>query len=62
MIKIVKACNAEAQRKEYGILLRSVAPTLLKKGDSRGMVRTVANRLKVPHGHRAAKGTKTVVP
>ena len=59
-LHVVKACNTEEQRREYGILLRAAAPPLLKKGDARGMVAKVAARLRVPRGRRWAKGNKTV--
>ena len=61
-LHVAKACGTEAQRREYHLLLRAVAPALLKMGDRRGMMRKVAKRLKVPYGMHARKGTKNLVP
>ena len=58
----LKDCMTEAQRFEYGLLLRAVAPPLLRRGDTRGMVNNVAARLEVPYGMRWQKTTKKPVP
>ena len=57
-----KACSTEAQRMEYNLQLRMMAPPRMKQGDTTGMIKKVAARLEVPFGYRPAKGTKKLVP
>lgn len=57
-----KACSTEAQRREYALLLRAVAPELVRQGNTRGMINKVATHLGVPYGIRWVKTTKKEMP
>ena len=38
-VHTLKACDTEEQRREYGILLRALAPPLVKRGNMHGMLK-----------------------
>jgi hypothetical protein len=54
-----KVCASEAQRREFHIMLASVAPPRAAMGDQEGMARRVSERLGVIRGNRsAARGSR----
>ena len=52
VLHVLQGCASEAQRKEYNLLLRALAPLLKGRGDKSGMVTRVAKRLQVKYGYR----------
>ena len=51
---VLKNCESETARIEYGILLAALAPERLAMRDPKGMIRKVAERLGVQRGDPAA--------
>ena len=54
-LHVLKHCQSEAARVEYGILLAALAPVRLGARDPKGMIRKVAERLGVQRGTRSYK-------
>ena len=55
VLEILKGCKSEQQRREFRLLLASVAPPRADEGDVHGMARRVAARLCVRRGRRSLK-------
>ena len=54
-LHVLKHCQSEVARIEYGILLAALAPVRLGARDPKGMIRKVAERLGVQRGTRSYK-------
>ena len=57
VLHVLKYCQSEEARIEYGILLAALAPERLASGDHKGMIKQVAERLSVQRGTRSFKST-----
>ena len=55
VLHVLKYCQSEAARIEYGILLAALAPERLDERNGKGMIRKVADRLRVQRGTRSYK-------
>ena len=48
VLRVLRACASELQRKEYTLLLRALAPLLKGRGDKSGMVTVSYTHLTLP--------------